>query len=301
MAFLLENSNFFKNKSRGISVNLVLYVLTKFIHNEDKNKMALDSLLNENLTTYQILRRIKGEMIDFIQENKNNKKMKRQLSSYKEIIKFINNSGNLNKKTSCSFQFPVNQIAYGLELWLSEIDDSSDFSYVSLFLDEDAPKVGYVDINANNIHENCRSQEFQGIRAADLLASLFGKLLSSFEKNSEYDKGEPQKIKKLPKNFFKKLSVEQEKLVANLNRLLIETPYNFSIVHSEYADYLFTMLSWFELSTESDHFDSENHLYLTLSKMDQYFIQMGTQGNLVRAAGFSNTKEAIESKLLKPF
>lgn len=72
--FLLENSNFFKNKSRGISVNLVLYVLTKFIHNEDKNKMALDSLLNENLTTYQILRRIKGEMINFIQENKNNKK-----------------------------------------------------------------------------------------------------------------------------------------------------------------------------------------------------------------------------------
>lgn len=296
--FSLENNKSLSPKLS--SIKEVLYIIVKYVRQEDESKKFLLALNDKKKTTYQILRVLKKGLIQFIEKNKGIPRVKRQCLCYQELIKIINISTKSTNDSGRKFKFPVDHLSFGLNLFV--LASRKDPKNCIIYLDEDSPTDGYNDQEFLQIKTELDSKNFPGLRAADILSVLMGKLLSSFDLQMMHDHLQMEKRKFLPQTFFNSLTVQQKEIVVMLNQLLFDSPNQYAIVHSEFADYVFAIIAWFNLASKDDSsFNSEKHLSQTLVLMQKQFDEMAMTTDMLNVIGFKNSRDAIEQGILKPF
>ena len=194
----------------------------------------------------------------------------------------------------------MDHLPFGLSLFV--LASGKDPANCIIYLDEDAPTDGYNDQDFVQIKTELDSKSFPGLRTADILSVLMGKLLSSFDLQMMHDHLQMEKRKLLPQTFFNSLTVQQKEIVVMLSQLLFDSPNQYAIVHSEFADYVFATIAWFNLASEDDSsFNSEKHLSETLVLIQKQFDEMAVTTEMLNVIGFKNSRDAIERGILKPF
>lgn len=156
---------------------------------------------------------LKRKLQYYIEINKHVPKKQVEIKAYKELLDILSHCIIINvAKTKYDFDYIVNFL--GFISLLDECNISNE--NVNMVIDSEE--------GTNSAASRCKfkslecekSNEFIGIRIADHIASLFGKLLVAFY-NSYYNQ-QSNKIVKLPKEWFD-INNEQFILYKNLNKL----------------------------------------------------------------------------------
>lgn len=296
--FSLENNKALSHKLS--SIREVLYTIVKYMRQEDESKKFLLALNDKEKTTYQILRVLEKGLLQFIEKNKGIPRVELQVRSYQGLIKIIRLSTKSTNDSGRKFKFPVDHLPFGLNLFV--LASGKNPENCIIYLDEDAPTDGYNDQGFVQIKTELDSKSFPGLRTADILSVLMGKLLSSFDLQMMHDHLQMEKRKLLPQTFFNSLTAQKKEIAVMLSQLLFDSPNQYAIVHSEFADYVFSMIAWFNLASKDDSsFNSEKHLSETLVLMQKQFDEMAITTDRLNEIGFKNSRDAIEQGILKPF
>lgn len=132
---------------------------------------------------------------------------------------------------------------------------------------------------------------------------FFGKIISYIDLETHYDEKNPEKRKKLDNKFFVPLSSYPKKFVKEIYSLIFGSSNQYSIVHSHFADYIWSFQSLLEtLSNDATITDpAENHLKRTLELMQIMFDMWEETNYALIVSGFSSIKGAIDANVLKSF
>lgn len=288
------------SKYSPLPIHSFLYTIVKYVRTEDQNKEFLSALNNENLSTYQILKVLKGGLRKFIDKHEIIPRTAEQCKAYKELIKIINISHKDTTPAGKDFKFPVHHLPYGLNLFI--LNANLEPENCIIYLDDDAPTDGYNSQDFHQVNGGLDSRESPGLRAADILAVLLGNLLANFDRNMNYDHSHPETRTFLPSTYFRTMSDEKMKIADDLNQLIFSSTNKFAVVHSEFADYVFALTAWFKLVTANDDtsFNDKEHLKLTLELMQQNFDEMMLLPLHLNRLGYKTFKAAIDDGQLKP-
>ncbi|WP_056950263.1 hypothetical protein, partial [Latilactobacillus fuchuensis] len=220
----------------NISFLELAYVLSKYISKESSQEVN-KALENQDMNTYNVLKLIKKDLSSFIKGHQNITRMKSQLDAYRDVIKIINRSPNMVKKIDFNNvgKFNWKKVDYSLTLWLDERAAFGENNEYELFLDEGIKSNNFNSEYYKKVHENQVSADCVGIRCADLVATIIGKLISKLSLATAYEKDNPGKLKYLDKKWFE---FKNDQLV--LAKLIFEIIFNvgsqYSYINGTYFD-----------------------------------------------------------------
>ncbi|WP_208422189.1 hypothetical protein [Latilactobacillus fragifolii] len=257
----------FASKKMKISSQLLAYSLIKYVAIESTSKVN-NELSNSNVKIYSILKSIKKDLQSIIEKNKNVSRMRKEISNYKEIITVINKCQNVNvNDPKGNSKFNWEKVDFSLDLWLTERNYKDELSEYSLFLDEGIEPKYFNEKNYSSVVANQDSRTSVGIRSADLLVTLVGKLISNLSSSSQYDKNFPEKKVRLNDKWFD-LQDNQLKLAKLLNNLIINTGFQYSFTNSDYFDDAILCQSYLEYLSK---FANSDALKNTQNHPEKYF------------------------------
>lgn len=184
------------------------FIFTGYLEIEG-NRDDIKALLDENVNVYRLLKVISKNLKLFIKENSNNSRMlESQIPAYKQMLKFINKYKNTksNNNGYKNLRFNWQVVNQMFDLWLEEIinnDDNESSEEVNVYLDEGIKCSIFSSIKQVDHVYGCQhSNDVPGIRIADYLAVIYGKLLQTLLDHSQYDRKKPKNQKLIETSFF---------------------------------------------------------------------------------------------------
>lgn len=308
--------------SIGENLHMQLYTINKYLRTEDVffNKKFTYALGNEELNTSQILNVLKQQLMRARKLYKNKDRAIWQNMAFLYLIELINKTPeNIEKIHFSKPTFPIKNLAFGVDLWISEdnmfnnhssLTDNKDT--ITFILDEDAPYDGLTDLGYTNILPNVHSEDYAGIQACDLLAGIYGKLISLADNCAPPDHKRPGKLIYADELFTQSFNQykphsEAKKLLENLYNSIFASEYTYTLVHSEFSDYLITLKAWLKLLIENPYFNpstdtkflAEKHSCdVKLSLEHEYYNMM--QSHIKIHDYFGGVEQAIKSGNLLP-
>jgi len=294
------------SSTMNVSPQLVDYTLIKYMTFE-ASEGVLDCFFDYKKSIYQILSSIKRDMKYIISKNESNKRMNEQLKSYKQVIKILNKCSNMqacDPKSSGDFEWK--KIAYSLSLWFDERSILKRSEEYNLYLDEGIEKKNVNNSQYKNIYSDQNSINVVGLRCADLVATITGKLLSKLNTSTLYDVSMPDKRVLLSEDWFE-LNNNQLQLAKKLYKLMVNNGAGqFSFITGTYFDGGVNLISYLEylsnfsnVSALKENATAEDEFELTYmnalsrwKKMNQILLNLNDIDE--------SAKDAIEMGILKP-
>lgn len=227
------------------------FTLTDFYEVEG-TKEEINMLVSKSSTVYSLLKETRKHLREFVRKNKNNHRMMvRQIPVYKDLIKIIDKYINVKTKNIGYRETTFNwdQVSFEISLWMDELKISSNSI---LYLDEGMPIKPFNTLNLSIIPNN-HSEELVGIRIADYVSVLFGKLLQLLLDETRYDREQPTKLKLLDTSFFD-LNELQFRLVNKLYNFLFENGQRYSVILDCYCKDAIRLKSYLEYFSIYDDF-----------------------------------------------
>lgn len=216
---------------------LLFYSFTKYLQN-NASKEVYDKLFDTRINSYELLKEIKTDLNNIINENIGNKRMEKQVINYKELLFYIEKSKKLNFNSNFTTEYKMDwhKIIFQLESWLSK-NMSKNFTEINnsyIYLDNGLPKEEFEKLNVKNVYDGLDSKEYYGLRIADFIAVIVGNYISLLSEQSKHDENDLTKIIRLDSNWFNS-SIQQFKIIKKLSRVLLEE--NSSVIkHDVFFD-----------------------------------------------------------------
>lgn len=306
----LQNFFYYVDSNTRMSAFLLKYVITKYAEIEASEEV-IKAFLDKNVSTYYLLKLIRQDMKIIVQNNKNNKRMLKQINSYREIIEIINhnlhNSSKL-EEPELSLSFDWGKVKWAFDLWLTEQDFNIIKDDIMLFLDEGIPKNIFEDLNFYKINDNCNSKVHIGLQLTDMIVVICGKLISKLNEDVMYDFENPKKRVLVAKNYFE-LNEKQFNLVKKLYEFIINRKSKYHFMNDSYFDESVLLQTYLEYIASYEKYDNyikferinhpEIHMKGYIDLSESKFLEAMYYENLAKNM-FGTINEAIESGLLRP-
>ena len=307
-AKLLEWFYIIDEKRLYHNIFILKYVITKYM-NIEASKNVICTLFDSNQKVKDLLNEIQKDMTDIISKNKRNKRMEVQVQQYKEIIKLIKNSKHYTNYEPSEIKFDWKKVTYSLDLWLTEhklnFDERADC--IKLFLDEGISSSYFQNLGLKEIHENCKSNELIGLRIADFLVVLAGNYIKGLSKDSQYDRNQPEKVKRLSKKWFD-FNSDAFSLIKLMNTVyftggqycfVVDTYFDEEIGFEVFVEYIssYSDYSSFKKISSDQHvkkYWEMTSVYMKERWYKQLEVNKGIRDN------FGSIRTVIEDGLLKP-
>lgn len=290
-------------KREKVSYITLAYTLAKYATNEASG-LVLQELQNSDKTVYQILSIIKADLRRFIREHKNVARMQLQNGAFSDVLKIIGKSQNIKTNdTAHSGEFEWGKVDYSLSLWLEERQLLGEDDSYRLFLDEGIRKDVFSSEHYSDIREDCNSKEIYGIRIADFMATIFGKMISKLALATLYNPEEPGNTVYLSEEWFF-LNQEQLKLGHLLYQFSMDTGLQYSFNNDTFFDDAIALqayLTYVNEFSDSEHLKQEGDgfeefkIYQQMAQ--QRFALMATVPHYLG----EDSEQAISAGLIKPF
>lgn len=296
----------FVSKKMKRSSQLLAYSLIKYVTIESNSKVNRE-LSDSNVKIYSILKSIKKDLRSFIEKYKNVSRMREEIGTYKDIVTIINTCQNVTvTDPKGDSKFNWEKVDFSLGLWLTEKNFKDELSECTLFLDEGIDPKYFDEKKYFSIVANQDSKTSAGIRSADLLVTLVGKLLSNLSSSTQYDRNFPGKTVHLGDEWFD-LKDNQLKLAKLLNNFIINTEFQYSFTNSGYFDDAVLCQSYLEYLSEFDNSvalkntqnHSQRHFEKLANLMNTKWDQMYDLDSAIKSSKVSSD-ELISSGILKP-
>lgn len=241
-----------------VSCTLLHYSLAKFLDIECSQK-TLEKFLDKKINIKEVLLELKNNLSDIITYNVNNKRMKRQINIYMEIVTLIEKTIEIDVlEPNIEAKFNWNKFRFMLELWLNEGKEKKFLSEMTIFfLDEGIPKSPFEKIGLNLIEENCKSDEHIGLMITDVLVVLIGKYISKLGQNAMYDLDNPDVKKLLDKEWFE-LNEEQFCLIKLISKYFFKNNRKFSYCRDTYFDDSLVFETFIKYISEFENIEKYN-------------------------------------------
>lgn len=295
-------------KRKKVSYSLLAYTLAKYTTIEASTSV-LQELQSPDKSVYQILNIIKSDLKRFIQEYKSIPRMKVQNSAYADVLKVISKTQNIKTAdVPHTGEFEWDKVAFSLNLWLLERQIFGENEKYRLFLDQGIKKEVFAvkphsDIQYSDITEDCHSDKVYGIRLADLMATMFGKMMSKLTAAVLYNPEKPGESVYLPDEWFS-LNQEQLNLVHLLHRFLIQTGLKYSFINDTFFDsavhlqsYLTYISKFNDIKSLKQSNNGVEEFKVSKKMIDERFQKMR---DLPKSLGRDPEQEILDGQL-KPF
>ncbi|MFP5453064.1 hypothetical protein [Parvimonas sp. G1604] len=306
----LQNYFYYIGSNTRISPFIVKYIITKYAEIE-ASKEVIEAFLDKNISTYYLLKLIRQDMKSIVQNNKNNTRMFKQITSYREIIEMINHTLNDSAKLEepeLSLSFDWKKVKWAFDLWITERKFKNIKDDIILFLDEGIPKNIFEDLNFYKINDNCNSKSHIGLQITDMIVVICGKLISKLNEDVMYDFENPKKRVLVAKNYFE-LNEKQFNLVKKLYEFIINRKSKYHFMNDSYFDESVLLQTYLEYIASYEKYDNyikferinhpEIHMKGYIDLSESKFLEVMYYENLAKNM-FGTIKEAIESGLLRP-
>lgn len=214
---------------------LLKYSLTKFFDLESSEQM-METLLDNNKSTKELLYKIQEEMQNFINTHTENKRVKFQIEEYKKIIKVIKSGKSFAKNTTSEIKFDWTKVTYAIDSWLREREYllCEKPNNIKCYLDQGIPEEPFICNDFNYVKSNCDSKDSVGIRVTDCLVAIAGSYIKKLREDTIYDPNEPKKTKHLSIKWFE-LTKKQFELVNLLKNIFFDGN-KYSYIGDTYFD-----------------------------------------------------------------
>lgn len=306
----LQKYLYYIDSNTRISPFIVKYIVTKYAEIE-ASKEVIEAFLDKNISTYYLLKLIRQDMRNIIQNNKNNARMYKQINSYREIIENINhtlqNSSKL-EEPKLSLSFDWEKVKWAFDLWITERKFKNIKDDIILFLDEGIPKNIFEDLNFYKINDNCNSKSHIGLQITDMIVVIVGKLISQLKVNTRYDFENPKKRVLVDKKYFE-LNEKQFNLVKKLYDFILNREGKYHFINDVYFDESVLLQTYLEYIASYETYDNyiksekinhpDIHMKRYIDLSDIKFSEVGFYELLIKNR-FGTIKEVIELELLRP-
>lgn len=295
-----------ENKHAGIVIDNIFYSLVKYLVIDDLNHNFRNILFNEDAKTKNILDVLKKELQAFSERNKNIDNRAGQVKLFNEIVYIIKKYPiPYSMHQNDTFKYTFDQLTYGLELDLLTLNGTENGTGKHhLFPDDDAPVDAFKEIEFLSVEDSVKSEDTPGVRMADILAGLIAKILVPLNMDLSRDKADLNNIKKLPKEWFEMTDLSLT-VIKKLQRLIFSRQYQ--IIHGVYGDHYVALHSYVDFISQFENVEeikqqkdivNEFHNYL-VSRLASYFKDILENVEMRNKMGFSSTRKAHETKMLK--
>lgn len=271
------------------SARLLKYSLNKYLEIE-ASESVVKSIFDSKVNNKEILTEIQKDMQTFIEKHRTNKRMKFQIQEYKKIISNIKRSKHLIKETTFDkVLFDWNKVTFNIDLWISEMELNYKFdkNNATLVLDQGIPIEPFQKLNLLKINAEEDSSKHVGLRISDILVVIVGNYISKLAIDVRYDKDNPNKRKKLSKDWFK-LDEDQFNLINKMNKYffpedstycyVVDTYFDDSLLFETYIRYISSFVSYKSFNSEQiDH-------------PEQYFMFFANAANIKYLTAIENEK-----------
>lgn len=306
----LTNVFYYIDTNNIFSALIFKYVITKYVEVESSENV-IRVLLDKSESTRKILKVIKEDMNDIIQNNIGNSRMARQIMTYKSCIMVIDcilKSDIEFEEPKISLEFDWNKVKWAFDLWLTELKCRGNGSKRILFLDKGIPKEKFESLEFEKICPDLESEDYIGLQITDNIVVLIGKLLSKLYSSIKYDFDNPDKRVLIPKEYYE-FSQEQFNLLKKMHQYILgrESKYHFvndtyfdeSVLLETYIKYInkFESYSLYNLVSSSDH--AESHFRYFKDSAEKKINQSCEIESIVKFK-YGSIQKAIESNIYKP-
>lgn len=306
----LQNYFYYVDSNTRMSPFLLKYVITKYAEIEASEEV-IKAFLDKNVSTYNLLKLIRQDMKIIVQNNKNNKRMLKQIESYIHIIEMINHTLNDSAKLEepeLSLSFDWEKVKWAFDLWITERKFKNIKDDIVLFLDEGIPKNIFGELNFYKINDNCNSKVHIGLQLTDMIVVICGKLISKLNEDVMYDFENPKKRVLVDKNYFE-LNEKQFNLVKKLYEFIINRKSKYHFMNDSYFDESVLLQTYLEYIAYYETYVN----YINSKKVnhsEQHFREMinlleTKYSEAIEFEGYTKSfygsiKKAIELRLLRP-
>lgn len=301
---------------------LFIYSIVKYLSVESVyNSKFLEQIkfLQENSATMpinELLEILKYGLIYFINEHKEIPRFKLQNSAYNDIVCLIDLYHPADTLLSGNdFKISDYNMYFGLTLMIDELLSTASFSKIynykelEFYFDEKSLDNEFRK-RSNSfkaVHSGLKSNEFFGLRIADFISGLFGKLLSAINYAEQYDQTEPGKRKLLPTEWFNLYEFQFE-FIKKIYDFFYVKDRNYVIYHNDYCDSFLSLDSYINLITKFESYTtfknyknnlSEEHFIIYSNLTNDYFHKLEQKDRDIKESGL--TYQSLEDAgILKP-
>ena len=295
-----------EDQGAGIVIDNIFYSLVKYLVTDDLKHKFRNILFDEDAQTKKILDVLKKELQDFSERNKNIGNRAGQVNFFNELVRILKKYPvPYSMRQNDTFKYTFDQLTYGLELDLLTLN-GTDYGTGKhrLFPDDDAPVDAFKEIEFLSVEDSVKSEDTPGVRMADILAGLIAKILVPLNRDLSRDKADLNNIKKLPKEWFEMTELSLE-VIKKLQQLIFTRQYQ--IIHGIYGDHYIALHSYVDFISQFENVEeikqqkdivNEFHNYL-VSRLASYFRDILANVEMRHKMGFSSTRKAHETKMLK--
>ncbi|EJT6169366.1 hypothetical protein [Clostridium perfringens] len=227
-----------------------IYSIAKFSLNYRELGIA-DKILDEKLNSSEVVEEMKSSLKIILSKIENIPRKRGEKLAIQQMIGVLNNVNIINKYNKIKWDY--SPIFDGFNKFLKSCNIKA--SDINLNIDEEKNIFN----TAKNINEfrslkSCDSKEVLGVRAADILSNLLGRLIFSIQDTLlEKFEGEVKKEQVLiPKRWFD-LKKEQFDLICKINTLFNMQSEGY-IYRSIYSDYMFVLIQYITYISKFDNY-----------------------------------------------
>jgi hypothetical protein len=262
---------------------------------------------NNDISTYRLLKTIKADLKEYLR-SPSNRRTETQREVYQVMVKML--SKTLNLKTHDSPQhageFEWEKVDFSIGIWQDERYVLGERNDYKLFLDQGISPEKFDESRYSSITGNCHSDQIVGIRIADLVATMVGKLMTELSLSVLYDPLQPSKTVRRNDKWFD-LNDEQLKLSKLLFNLIIATGFQYSFNNDTYFDDAVGLQAYLMFLSEYANAEELKNTYNRSEKEFEYYVKDAQQRfklmeKLPEQAKeyFGGISEAVAQKMLKP-
>lgn len=259
------------------SAILLKYALTKYAEVE-ASEDVIKALLDKSIDIKRVLQAIKYDMNNIIYNNKDNKRMRKQILTFQQIVNLIQETENQEiNEPDFSAVFNWEKVAYNIGLW----GDEKRYNGISLdkmivLLDEGIPKTPFENIGFHNVKEGNKSSEVVGLRITDILVVIAGNYISKLSADTIYNFEKPEERKILSCDWFK-LNKDQFEVICMMKKFflrdnqkfcfIVDTYFDSSVIFESFLNYISSYRNFREYSKVDVSIHAENHYRSTAENM----------------------------------
>lgn len=301
---------YFLDANTDFSPFVAKYVVTKYAEIEASEEV-IKAFLDKNLSTKDILKLIRNDMLVICEKNSNNARMSRQINIYKEFIKAIDMVLNDKLKLfepNLSLFFDWNKVEWAFDLWMTEQRFNTTTNQWQLFLDEGIPQNIFSYLDFDKIEANCNSKDYIGLQITDMIVVLIGKLISQLSSITRYDFEKPDQCILVNRNYFN-LSDEQFNLIKKIYYFILarESKYHYindsyfddSVLLQTYIEYIVSYENYenYKKVNETQHSKSQMQYFINISEMK---FEEGMKNEILAKQLYGTIKSAVEDGIFRP-
>lgn len=293
-----------------ISACVVKYIVTKYVEVEASEEV-IKALLDKSISTKDILKLIRNDMITISQNNLDNARMSRQIPVYKVVIMIIDlilNCGTELTEPNLPLSFDWSKVKWAFDLWISEQRLVGTKNQWWLFLDEGIPQDIFNSLDFYKVNENCNSRDYIGLQIADMIVVLIGKLVSQLNLKTKYDFEKPDQRILLCDDYYN-FSEDQFYFIKKMKQFILDRNGQYHFINDAYFDDSVLLETYIRYISSYDTFENYKkvevkrhsglHMKAIIEHSDRKFKEVIKTEEEVKKI-YGTIKAAVEDGMFRP-